>query len=287
MRNTCEEIASIGVPWSHLNASTSGLVNFAPDLQELNIELTTNMLEHPNPYTELRYAEDPALDVVELQNEDNIFCGALETVLEQTPTYRAMFSRQFSEWLREKYGNHQSLAEAWNGKGLLSDSARLDRNNISPKPNHEWFRQHSEAAENEDRPVAQHVLDRARFLYETQIDFYNRFVDSVRATGYEGPIVGSCWQAGVGITHFYNLHAEYQVGYIDRHSYFGGGTVHRLEAGEVTPDTMVAEPGLALLSTGMQQVADRPFALSEWISKVPNPWTAGAAPIIATYGMGL
>ncbi len=37
----------------------------------------------------------------------------------------------------------------------------------------------------------------------------------------------------------------------------------------------------------MQQVLDRPFAFSEWMSLLPNEWTAEAAPIIAAYGMGL
>ncbi|HYW95700.1 MAG TPA: hypothetical protein VE870_08940, partial [Bacteroidales bacterium] len=57
----------------HLQGSTIGLVNFAPDLQDLNIELTVNLLNHVNPYTGKRYADDPALAYIELQNEDDIF----------------------------------------------------------------------------------------------------------------------------------------------------------------------------------------------------------------------
>lgn len=281
-----DEVADIEVPWSHLNASTSGLVNFAPDLQDLHIELTTNMLNRRNPHTGLRYAEDPALNFVELQNEDNIFWGALDTVLEQTPTYRALLSRQFSEWLEEKYATHEDLVTAW-GEEALAPDAHLDAKNIYPRPDHHWFQEAFEQAAQEERPVPRDVRDRARFLYETQVDFYERFVDSVRATGYKGPIVGSCWQAGVGLTHFYNLHADYRVGFVDRHNYFGGGTGHGLTPGAVENDAMVSRPGSGLLSTGMQQVDDRPFALSEWMSLLPNEWTAEAAPLIAVYGMGL
>jgi hypothetical protein len=50
---------------------------------------------------------------------------------------------------------------------------------------------------------------------------------------------------------------------------------------------MLTEPGSGLLSTGMQQVLDRPFAFSEWMSLLPNEWTAEASPLIAAYGMGL
>jgi hypothetical protein len=131
------------------------------------------------------------------------------------------------------------------------------------------------------------LLDMASFLHEQQLAFYKRFADSIRATGYQGPLVGSCWQAGAGITHFYNLHADYVTGIIDRHNYFGGGTGHRLVPGTFKNDAMVSKPGTGLLSTGFQMVADRPFAFSEWMSLPPNEWIAEGPPIIAAYGMGL
>jgi hypothetical protein len=138
----------------------------------------------------------------------------------------------------------------------------------------------------ENRPMATDILDKMRFLYERQLDFYQKFEAAVRATGYKGVLVGSCWQAGSGPSHFYNLHADYSVGMIDRHNYFGAEG-HRMEEGAVSNRAMISQPGSGLLSTGLQDVADRPFSFSEWMSKVPNEWTAEAAPLIAFYGMGL
>jgi hypothetical protein len=78
------------------------------------------------------------------------------------------------------------------------------------------------------------------------------------------------------------------VGYIDRHNYYGGGAGrHSMATGAVHNETMLSRPGGGLLSTGLQQVEGRPFALSEWICVPPNPWGAEAAPLIAAYGMGL
>jgi hypothetical protein len=73
---------------------------------------------------------------------------------------------------------------------------------------------------------------------------------------------------------------------IDRHNYFGAEG-HQLKEGLVSNQSMISRPGSGLLSTGLQDVADRPFSFSEWMSKVPNEWTAEAAPLIAFYGMGL
>ncbi len=280
------EIADTKFPWSHLNGSTAGIVNFAEDLQALNIELTVNMLNHINPLTGLRYADDPALNFIELQNEDNIFWSAIEETLKQTPTYKKLLCRQFSDWLRKKYGTQENLIAAWKQQGLPAGET-LEQNNIYPKPNHGYFSYETEQAQKNGIPLPMHVADRVTFLYEAQLHFYQRFVAAIRATGYKGVIVGSCWQAGSGIAHFYNLFADYNAGAIDRHNYSGGGTGHQLTTGNVDNEAMVAMPGSGLLSTGFQQVADRPFQISEWMALIPNQWTAESSPIIAAYGMGL
>ncbi len=280
------EIADTKFPWSHLNGSTAGIVNFAEDLQALNIELTVNMLNHVNPLTGLRYADDPALNFIELQNEDNIFWSAIEETLKQTPTYKKLLCRQFSEWLRKKYGTQEKLLTAWKQQGLPAGET-LEQSNIYPKPNHGYFSYETAQAQKNGIPLPMHVADRATFLYETQLHFYQRFAAAIRATGYKGVIVGSCWQAGSGIAHFYNLFADYSTGAIDRHNYSGGGTGHQLTTGNVDNEAMVSMPGSGLLSTGFQQVANRPFQISEWMALIPNQWTAESSPIIAAYGMGL
>lgn len=281
-----DEIAETKFPWSHLNRTTASLVNFAEDLQRLNIELTVNMLNHVNPHTGKRYADDPALSFIELQNEDNIFWGAIEETLKQTPTYRKLLCQKFSQWLREKYKTQEALVNAWKNQGIENDES-LEKENIYPNPNHGFFSSAYEKAVKENRPVPQHIADRATFLYEEQLKFYQNFIKAIRDTGYHGVIVGSCWQAGSGLSHFYNLHTDYIAGPIDRHNYFGGGTGHSLKPGKFDNTPMISKPGSGLLSTGFQQVGDRPFQISEWMSLIPTEWTAESSPLIAAYGMGL
>jgi hypothetical protein len=280
------EVAGTKFPWSHLNGTTTSLVNFAEDLQELNIELTVNMLNHVNPHTGLRYADDPALNFVEFQNEDNIFWSAIERSLEQAPTYRKLLCEKFSNWLAEKYGNQENLLKAWNFEGL-PEGQNLNLKNIYPQPNHGLFGWEYEQAVKENRPVKQHILDKAAFLYEEQMKFYKKFEKAVRGTGYKGPLVASCWQAGTGLAHLLNLHTDYEIGIIDRHNYFGGGEGHSLRPGPFANKSMLKLIGSGLFGSGLQQVSNRPFAFSEWMSLIPNQWTAESAPIIAIYGMGL
>ena len=52
-------------------------------------------------------------------------------------------------------------------------------------------------------------------------------------------------------------------------------------------DTMLAQPGSGYLGSGLQQVADRPFGISEWIHVYPSLYSAEGPAIFAAYGMGL
>ena len=78
---------------------------------------------------------------------------------------------------------------------------------------------------------------------------WNDIFSNLRMAGYEGEILSSNWQAGRAYSHFANLHSDYLVGTIDRHNYFGG---------ERANASMLTRAGSGMLSSGMQQVADRP-----------------------------
>jgi hypothetical protein len=270
-------------PQEHfLGNSTYGVVNLFEDMQALNIELTLNLLNHRNPYTGLRYADDPALAFIELQNEDNAWWSAGQRI-QSMPTYRALLARQFCAWLREKYGSHAGVVAAWGASGLERDE-HLDRENIFPPPDRTRYQPAVIAAS----PAPQRLIDSARFLHERQLDFYQRFAAAIRTTGYAGVIVGSCWKADDGLPHYYNLLADHAVGMIDRHNYFGS-RAHNLTAGQEVGRTgsMLAEPNLGLLGIGLTQTSDRPFSFSEWTSKSPNEWVAEGPAVVAYYGLGL
>ena len=52
------------------SGSTSGLVTVFPELQALEWAYLEPLLAHTNPYTGLTYAEDPALAIIDMRNED-------------------------------------------------------------------------------------------------------------------------------------------------------------------------------------------------------------------------
>ncbi len=264
-------------------------VHYAPELQEVQIRQIGAVLRHRNPYTGLRYADDPAVAFVEIINEQSILFYSSMEPLKASPTLRAQVARQFTQWLRAKYGSQARLLAAWGGPEALDSftgdgfpavGEHLERDNILPLGN-PWYWDPDQLAGSQAFRKAR-LLDSLAFLYELQNEFYARYVQAVRAIGYEGEIVSSNWQAGRTFSHLLNLHSDAQVGTVDRHNYFGGGEGIRIDNA-----TMLAVPGSGILSAGVQQVYDRPFMLSEWIHVTPNEWGVEGPAIIGAYGMGL
>ncbi len=261
---------------------------YSPDLQKLHIRQMVNLLKHRNPHTGLTYAQDPAIAAIEIINEQSVLFYTSMGPLQKSATLRRMATARFCDWLRAKYGSREGLLKAWGAQALDSFKREmpqavgehLDKRNIVPVGN-PWFWDPKQLAGSQAFRKQRH-LDTLRFLYELQCEAYGRYVKAVRDAGYQGEILASNWQAGRAYSHYYNLHTDYLVGLIDRHNYFGGG-----RQGSINNASMLRVPGSGMLSAGMQQVADRPFMLSEWIHVFPNEWGAEGPAIIGAYGMGL
>ena len=264
-------------------------VHYAPELQDVQIRQMVNLLKHKNPYTGLTYAEDPAVAFVEIINEQSILFYSSMAPLKDSPTIRRYVGKRFCEWLRGRYGTQTKLAQAWGGEaafdsfqgdGFPAVGEHLDQHNILPLGN-PWYWDPVQL-DGSQAFRRQRLLDSLLFLYQLQNEFYERYVEAMRAAGYEGEILSSNWQAGRALSHYYNLHSDALVGTIDRHNYFGGGN-----GGRIDNVTMLTLPGSGILSSGMQQVSDRPFMLSEWIHVTPNEWGVEGPAVIGAYAMGL
>ncbi len=260
----------------NLQGNTYAFINFAEDVQDLMIEMVVNLLKHKNPHTGRTYADEPALCFIELQNEDDIFFYTSEKAFNACPTYKKRFLAQFAAWLKQKYGSQDKLQAAW--EGALKPGETLADANIVPQLN-PWFFG-DDHLPGQKGGARRRLLDTAAFLHDLQNRFYSRFVKAIRDAGYQGPINGSPWQAPSMLPHYYNLYSDYKAGYIDRHNYFEG-------SGPGLFASMLTRPGSGYFGSGLQQVVDRPFVLSEWIHVYPNVYSAEGPALLAAYGLGL
>lgn len=266
-------------------------IDYASELQNVQIRQTVNLLKHKNPYTGLTYAQDPAVAYIEIINEQSILFYTSTAPLKASPTLRQQVAAQFCDWLRAKYGTHEKLRAAWGDKafddfakdGFPPVGEQLDKNNILPIGN-PWYWDPAQL-NGSQAYRRQRLIDTLVFLYGLQCEFYDRYVQAMREAGYEGEMLGSNWQAGQTLSHFYNLHSDWRVGTIDRHNYFGGGST---KAGTTFNNaTMLHTAGSGTLSVGLQQAVDRPFMLSEWIHVFPSEWGVEGPALLGAYGYGL
>jgi len=90
-----------------------------------------DLLTHVNPYTHLSYAQDPAVAVVEINNENSLvgdgWAGTYGNDLDTLPEpFRGELVGFWNDWLTKKYGTDAKLQAAWTagltptGPGLLN-----------------------------------------------------------------------------------------------------------------------------------------------------------------------
>ena len=268
--------------------SSSGMVNFMPQLQAAEWAYEQALLEHRNPYTGLRYVDDPALAILEVHNEDSIFWHFPLNDLEagqKYPRHTARLKGMWQGWLAQHYASDSALLAAWGPPGAGSRAGDSLANADMP-----IYAAWEMAANGPSRnPREAHRMgDFIRFLAETQRAYFAERGRLARELGFKGVLVSTAWMAGGPAANAANAWTDDALDAIDRHGYFGGGVGNwRILEGEVQNGTHTTQAGSGLLATGFQQVEDKPFIMSEWDQVAPNQWKAESAPLMAFYGMGL
>lgn len=87
-----------------------------PRIQTLGLRRMVEIATHYNPYTGLRWADDPVIAVWELSNEEWWIRRMLAGSWQRLPAFfRNQLVSRWNEFLLETYGSGEALAEAWGG----------------------------------------------------------------------------------------------------------------------------------------------------------------------------
>ena len=94
-----------------------GLDNFYPPFIELQKKYARDLLTHVNPYTKTAYFEEPAVSMIEINNENSIVSewGGSRNgpILTMPAPYITEFQKQWNDFLKRKYKTNDALAKAW------------------------------------------------------------------------------------------------------------------------------------------------------------------------------
>ena len=100
------------------NQSPFGLLFFNPKLQEGYKAWLKALLTRPNPYTGIPLAKDPALAIIQLQNEDSLLFWTAQSIKGKQAE---LLGRQFGDWLKAKYGSLSAAFHAWGNETVQED----------------------------------------------------------------------------------------------------------------------------------------------------------------------
>ena len=259
-------------------------INLDRRLQDIALRYFDRLLNHTNPHTGLKYKDDPALAVLEFQNESNVFFHTLNSLRTgKPPRFARAVRRLFFQFVQSKYKTREAVGRAWDNRWDKQDN--WEAGELGLMSAYHWG---GDGPLHEFNGQVRRAGDYIEFLAGLQRSYYARREEEVRRIGFRGVTVTTAWRAGGPAASMANLYADTAADMIDRHNYFGGGDGgHRLVEGKVNNQTHLDRPGTGLLSLALFQFEDRPFAVSEWSMMPPAPYKAEAAPLYAFYGMGL
>jgi hypothetical protein len=100
------------------NESPFGLLFFNPTLQAAYKSWLKALLARPNPHTGIALAQDPAVAIIQLQNEDSLLFWTSQNVKGKQAE---LLGRQFGDWLKTKYGSLAAAFKRWGNDVVPED----------------------------------------------------------------------------------------------------------------------------------------------------------------------
>ncbi len=175
--------------------SMKGASIFDERMIELQKDYATKLLTHRNPYTGLRYVDDPAVAVIETTNENSIFYFLNMSDL-SLPYYRDGLQRRWNRWLALRYRSREALAKAWtNDEGstaLLPDENPAQGNVAMSFGMLGRFRPTVGGKPNKDPLLSPlRASDMLRFFNEVQRHYYNTMRAHLKQLGVRVPVAGT------------------------------------------------------------------------------------------------
>jgi len=103
----------LGLPETNRNYDKTYNI-FTPALIDAQKLYARELLTHVNRYRKVRYADDPAVAIVEITNENSFFMWDGEQALQTMPPYYAnILQDKFNTWLKMRYGSTEMLRAVW------------------------------------------------------------------------------------------------------------------------------------------------------------------------------
>jgi hypothetical protein len=175
-----KEVNGWGIEGYSGTTSLFGLLFFNEALQRGYKEWVRALYARTNPYTGIPLAQDPAVAIIQVQNEDSLLFWTTQAI---KPEQQVRLGVKFGEWLVRKYGSLDEARRTWDGVGKEGDDfarGRVGLLNIWPM------------TQPQTGGMAKRVADELEFYAETQHRFYAEIVSFFRDTLGCRQLINAC-----------------------------------------------------------------------------------------------
>ncbi len=261
------------------------LLFYHPSMQKIYKNWAKVLLTTVNPYTGKAFADDPAVGIVEIVNEDGLFFWTFMPYVNQPAECAHVIEKLFGDWLIKKYGSIDQAVTAWGSKGAKPKHGKIEHGRV-PLYNPGFLGSFDWAVKARNQRRAE---DQLKFIVELQRGFYQKMAEYFRHDlGVKCLISASNWHTADAR----NLAALEKYTYtvcdvIDRHGYYNAphkgrnhswdvrtGHTYKDKSGMLVPDSLTKE----------LQYGKKPHMISEYNYPMPNRFRAEGVYMAATYG---
>jgi hypothetical protein len=260
------------------------LLFFDPEMQQHYYRWADALLTTKSPYTELSLGQDPAVAIVEIQNEDSLFFWTFSQ--KNMPAERwSRFKAVYGDWLTKKYGSLEKAQQAWGDVTEPGDDPDAGQMEL-----YDAWNMTSQGAAAANKGKRTRLRDQVQFLTEQMRLFYQQACDHMRnKDGYDGLISCGNWHVADPATLDALERYCYTVGdVIDHHGYFDHGHEGENASWSVRPgQTFRSQSALNLKQANPLPYVETlgyPHIVSEIGWPMPNMYRAEFPFLAAAYG---
>jgi hypothetical protein len=259
------------------------LLFFDPDMQRIYFKWAETLLETPNPYTGVALGKEPAVAMVEIQNEDSHFFWTFDKKNMPPARWRTL-GKQYGAWLVERYGSLDKAVAAWGGAKNEADSPAEGVMELLSA----WSMTGDglrSAPGNRKR-----ISDQVRFLTENMRGFYQKAISYFSTEcGYKGLVSCGNWRtADASILDPLEKYCYTAGDVIDHHGYFDHNHKGEASGWSVRPGhTFTSQSALHLRDANPVPYVEtdgHPNIISEIGWPMPNMYRAEWPFMTAAYG---
>ncbi len=233
-------------------------VYYDPAQQQHWRELVTRLFTATNPYTESRILDDPALAGIILVNE-----GGLNFQLRKQSELPSELKTQFIGWLRTRYGDSKTLANAWKPDGLAAHES-LEKGVIDLPGSR--------------KAKSPRMADLQRFYLRLEQDTLQWMTAHLRKLGYRGLV--TAFDSGVSLeADASRAHLDW----VDMHRYHDYPTGFVKAGAKREQTSSIADAAKYVRQLALSRFGGRPYTVSEYGQPFWNSWRRESALTVPGY----